>query len=220
MLMALPVDVQSLDVLRTIRGHLCTFGEDARNALAATDMEINRMVTWLTQDRRLYWDAQIRQRRVELELAKSEMSRKRTSQMFGSEANMGEQRDNLRKAKLRLEEAEEKLERVKKWIAPLQQAVLEYRGRARPMSDLADAHIEKSLGMLDRMIAALEEYSTTSPSSTEYVRAMKEERLMASRAEAAQAPAEPEAQPTAPEPKPSDDAEAEPRPQTPSPEGA
>jgi hypothetical protein len=189
--MALPVDVQSVDVLRTIRGQLCTFGEDARNALAAADMEINRMVHWLTNDRRLYWDAQIRQRREELAIAKSEMSRKRTSQMFGSEANMGEQRDNLRRAKLRLEEAEQKLDRVKKWIAPLQQAVLEYRGRARPLSDMCDSHIEKALAMLDRMIDALEEYSTTSPTSTEYVRAMKEERLRARTAEAADRP-EPE----------------------------
>lgn len=194
--MALPVDVQSIEVLRTIRGQLATFGEDARNAMAATDMEINRMINWLTNDRRMYWDGQIRKRREELSLAKSELSRKRTSQMFGSEGNMGEQRDNLRIAKVRLEEAEQKLDRVKKWIPPLQQAVLEYRGRARPLSDMVDSDVPNALGMLDRMITALEEYSTTSPSSTEYVRAMKEQRLHARTAEAPDAEPEPETSPS------------------------
>jgi DNA repair exonuclease SbcCD ATPase subunit len=188
--MALPVDVQSIEVLRTIRAQLCTFGEDVRNALAATQMEIGRMVNWLTSDRRMYWEAQIRRHREEYAQARADLSRKRTSQMFGSEANLGEQKDNLRAAKLRLEEAEAKLDKVKRWVQPLQQAVMEYRGRAQPMGGMVDSDLEEALALLDRMIVALEEYSSSAPTSTEYVRAMKEERLKG-RAE------EPSADPTA-----------------------
>lgn len=204
--MALPVNVESIEVLRTIRAQLCGFGEDARNALAATEMEINRMVSWLTQDRRLYWDAQIRKRREDLAMAKSDLSRKRTSQMFGSEGNVGEQRDQVRQAKVRLEEAEEKLERVKRWVAPLQQGIMEYRGRAQPLGDMAGSHVEHALALLDRMIDALEEYSTTKPTSTEYVRAMKEERLRGQGGEAPEAPAEPEPEPEPAAEPPGEDA--------------
>lgn len=165
--MALPVDVQSIEVIREFRAHLLRFGEDAKNALAATEMEISRMVDWLTNDRRLYWEGQIRRRREEVSQAKSEMFRKRTSQMHGRDANISEQRENLRIANLRLQEAEEKLERVRRWVTPLQQAIMEYRGRSRPLADLAEADLGNSVALLDRMIVALEEYAATAPPPTD-----------------------------------------------------
>lgn len=161
--MALPVDVQAIDVIREFRAHLVGFGDDARNALAATDMEISRMVDWLTNDRRLYWQAEIRRRREELSAAKTELFRKRTSQMFGHEASLVEQREKMRLATLKLEEAEGKLERVKRWVQPLQQAIMEYRGRSRPLADMLDSDLENALALLDRMIGALEEYVAAPP---------------------------------------------------------
>ncbi len=174
--MSLPVDVGSLDTIKDFRAHLVRFGEDAKNALASAEMEITRMVDWLTHDRRFYWEGRIKFYREELSQAKSELHRKRTSNMFGGEANMGEQRENLRDAKRRLEEAEEKLERVRRWVAPMQQAIMEYRSRARPLGDMVDGDIERSVAMLDRMIFALEEYLSTAPESTSYVKQMKEEK--------------------------------------------
>jgi hypothetical protein len=173
--MSLPVDVGSLDTIKDFRAHLIRFGEDAKNALASTEMEIVRMVNWLTHDRRFYWEGRIKHLREEMSQAKGELHRKRTSNMFGGESNMGEQKDNLRDAKRRLEEAEEKLERVRRWASPLQQAIMEYRSRARPLSDMVDGELERAVAMLDRMVVAIEEYLDTSPESTSYVKQMKEE---------------------------------------------
>ncbi len=173
--MALPVDVKSIDILKDFRAHLCHFGEDAKHALAAVEMEINRMVDWLTNDRRLYWQAEIRRRHDDLLQAKTELHRKRTSQMFGHDASLSEPRELLRIAKLRLEEAEQKLEKVKKWGPQLQQAILEYQSQARPLSDMIDGDLAHSLTLLDNMITALEEYTTSAPPSTDYVKQMKEQ---------------------------------------------
>jgi hypothetical protein len=183
--MALPVDVSSIDVLRDFRAQLCRFGEDCKNGLAAAEMEISRMVDWLTNDRRLYWQAEIRRRQENLSQAKADMHRKRTSQMFGQDASLAEQRENLRVAKFRLEEAEEKLEHVRRWAQPLQQAIMEYRGQSRPLADMLDSEHENNLALLDRMITALEEYVGSSPVSTDYVREMRDSR----RASGADAPA-------------------------------
>ena len=161
--MALPVNVRSIDVLRHFRAHLVRFGDDCKAALAAADMEISRMVDWLTNDRRLYWEAEIRRRREQHSQAKSDMHRKRTSQMFGQNASLSEQRDNLREALHRIEEAESKLERVRRWAGPLQQAILEYRGQARPLGDLIESDVPTALALLDRMIEALEDYASGSP---------------------------------------------------------
>ncbi len=206
--MALPVDVQSIEVIREFRAQLCRFGEDAKNALAATEMEIGRMVDWLTNDRRLYWEGQIHRRREDLSQAKSELFRKRTSQMFGHDANFAEQRENLRTATLRLKEAEDKLERVRRWVAPLQQAIMEYRSQSRPLADMVDADLENALALLDRMIGALEEYSATAPPSTDYVGSLREERRAASSAASAPSKADEES-PTVEPPEPTQDTTSE-----------
>lgn len=156
--MALPVDVESIAVLRDVRGHLARFGEEAKHALAAAEMEIRRMVDWLNNDQRLHWQAEIRRRREHLANAKSELHRKRTGAMFGHKAQDSDQKENLRIAKARLDEAEDKLERIRRWIPQLQQAVMEYQSQARPLADMVDGDLERSLATLERMIIALEQY--------------------------------------------------------------
>ena len=154
--MALPVHVSSIQVLRDVHTALCLFGDDARNALSATEMEISRMVNWLQNDRRLYWDSQIRHCRQELATYKAELFRKRTSQVMGNEGNLAEPKELVRMATKKLEYAEAQLARVKRWQQPLQQALMEYRGAAQPLGDCVSGDLQRGLAMLDRMIRALE----------------------------------------------------------------
>ena len=74
--MALPVDVSSIDVLRDVRAALVLFGDDSKNALGQTEMEIRRCVQWLTQDQRLHWQTEIKKRKEKLSEARAELSRK------------------------------------------------------------------------------------------------------------------------------------------------
>lgn len=164
--MSLPVDVRSIQPLRDVHAAYGRFAEDARNALASTEMEITRIVGWLTGDRRMHWQGEIRRRREALSQAKSELFRKRTSQMFGNDASLSEPRENLRDQTRRLEHAEQMLERVRKWVGPLQQAVQSYRAAVQPLYDALDGDVQRTLARLDRMIAALEQYAAdTAPSS-------------------------------------------------------
>lgn len=171
--MSLPVNVQSIDVLTDFRAVLGRVGEDARNALAAADMEINRMIDWLNNDRKMYWQAEIQRRRAQLAQAKSELFRKRTSRMYGHEGSFSEQREIVREATQRLELAEKKLERVRQWVLPLQQAVMEYRAASRPLADMVEGDLQNALALLERMARALEQYSSDPLPTTAYVQAMR-----------------------------------------------
>ncbi len=172
--MSLPVNVRSVEVLAEFRAHLRQFGDDARNALAAVEMEISRMADWLANDRRLHWQGEIRRRRDDLAAARAELNRKKTGNLLGNEGNLAEPKENVREATRRLEEAEHKLERVRRWAPQLQQAIMEYRGQSRPLADMVDGELEHSLGLLDRMIRALEEYAEGRPPTTESVRSLRE----------------------------------------------
>jgi DNA repair exonuclease SbcCD ATPase subunit len=171
--MSLPIDVRSIDVLTDFRAVLCRSGEDAKNALAAAEMEINRMVEWLSNDRRLHWQAEIQRQRNEVARAKSELFRKQTSRMYGNDASFSEQRDMLREAKERLEFAEKKLERVRHWVQPLQQAIMEYRASARPLADMIDSDVARALSLLERMARALEQYANDPLPTTAYVQSLR-----------------------------------------------
>jgi hypothetical protein len=203
--MALPVDVRSLQALSDFRAALARSREDAKNALAAADMEISRMVDWLENNRRLYWEAEIRRRREDLSQAKGELFRKRTSRMFGHDGNLSEPHELVREAMRRLEEAEHKLLTVKKWRDPLQQAVMKYRASAQPLSDMVDSDLERAIGQMEQMIRAVEAYLADAAPSTSYVQAQRRQRASVARGE----PPAAEEEEAYPEAEPEDESRAE-----------
>src|SRR5690349_21608596 len=97
--MALPIDVSSLDALRSARESLILFTEDAEGALGAMESEIRRCIDWLTHDQRMYWQSEVKRRKQALEEAKAELHRKQLSQMFGGQSHDSEQREMVRTAK-------------------------------------------------------------------------------------------------------------------------
>jgi len=164
--MALPVNVSSIDVLRSVREGLILFADDGRNALGTMEMEIRRCVDWLTNDQRLYWQAEVKRRDDLLGRAKAELHRKGMGLAPGQQAHDSEQREAVREAKRRLEEAQEKVELVRRWLPVLDRAVMEYEGQARPFAEVLEYDVERSVELLDRMIAALEDYIRVAPPET------------------------------------------------------
>ena len=164
--MALPVDVSSIDVLRSAREALLLFTEDAQAALGATESEINRCVDWLTHDQRMYWQSEVKRRHEGLSEVKAELHRKQLSQTPGSAPRDSEQREAVRTAKRRLEEAEDKIELLKRWLPEVERAIMEYQGQARTFADLLEFDVDRSVEGLDRMIAALDDYVRTSAPET------------------------------------------------------
>jgi len=164
--MAMPVDVSSIDVLRSVREAFVLFADDARSALGAMDSEARRAIDWLTHDQKLHWQAEVKRRGDRLSSAKGELSRKQLGLAPGQNAHDSEQREAVREAKRRLEEAEEKVELVNRWMPIVDRAIMEYEGQARPFADMVEFDVERSVEMLDRMIAALEEYIRLTPPET------------------------------------------------------
>jgi hypothetical protein len=163
--MALPVDVRSIDVLRSVRESFILFSEDSGHALDSMESEIRRCIDWLTHDQRIYWQSEVKRRVEKLSSAKAELNRKQITGK-SEQKHDTEQREAIREAKQRLEEAQDKVENVQRWLPLVQQAVMEYNGQARPFADLLEFEVERSIELLDRMINALEEYTHLAPPET------------------------------------------------------
>jgi hypothetical protein len=91
--------------------------------------------------------------------ARTELHRRRLSQTNSDVISDSDQKEALRMAQRRLHDAEEKVDRIKRWVPVLEHALSEYHGQAQPLGDRLSGSLMASLAMLERMIVALEEYA-------------------------------------------------------------
>jgi len=159
-------NVRSVDAIRDFKVSLVNFAEDARVALAAMEMEIRQVRNWLERDQMTYWKAQVKRSHEEIAEARAELHRRQITQMNSDAVSDTDQKEALKKAQRRLRMAEEMVERVKKWVPVLEHALAEYHSQAQPLGDRLSGSLVNSFTLLDRMVAALDQYlATEAPSA-------------------------------------------------------
>jgi len=206
--MSTQADVHSIDALVDLRVSLALFAEDTLSALGAVDMELRRTVQWLQHDRRAYWQEQIKRRREQVAIARAEVFRRKLATRADYTPAYSEQKELLRKAEASLRDAEIRANLVKKWEPALQQAILEYHGSTRRISDLASGDVPRALIVLERMIEALEAYLRVAPPSGHAVRAALDSIANTMLPEDSAAESEPAAEQKAEAPAPAENATA------------
>ena len=150
--------VGRIDDIRVFREALGSFIEDARNALIAVDMENRRITDWVKNTQKFHWINEVKRRREKMNEIRSELHRKKLSGAGDTEA-----KEATRIAKMKLLEAEQKVEIVKKWEPQLDHAISEYLSHSRPLGDMLTGELEHAMAMLERMAEALDKYLATAP---------------------------------------------------------
>ena len=148
--------VSSIDALKALHATLARFGPEAREALGAAEIEIRRVFDYL-EERLKYWLRQVDRRHEDLNRARSDLAHARAIRQ-GERSGYVEQEIAVRKAQVRLREAEEKVVTVRRWLLHLPQAVNEYQGPSRRLAGLLDADLRQGLAILEQRIAALDAY--------------------------------------------------------------
>lgn len=163
--MGTQANVQSIEALKGLRTALALFSEEVLSALGAVDMEIRRTVHWVQQDRKNYWQEQIKRRREAVAAAQAEVFRRKLAKTDDYTPAFSEQKELLRKAQASLQDAEQRVILVRKWEPALQHAVLEYQASRRRIKDLAAGDTPRAVAVLERLVEALEAYlRVTAPS--------------------------------------------------------
>ncbi|MGO9920235.1 MAG: hypothetical protein ACLQIB_36785 [Isosphaeraceae bacterium] len=157
--------VHSIDALKELRTALVLYGEDTLGALGAVEAEVRRTMRWLQDERPYYWQEQIKRRREQVGLAKSELFRRQLQKRPDYTPPMSEQKENLRKAEASLQDAEKRLAMVRKWQPLYKQAVLEYHASVQRLKDLSASDVPRAVNLLSRLIDALESYLRIAPPS-------------------------------------------------------
>ena len=157
--------VHSIDALKELRTALALYGDDTLGALGAVEAEVRRTMRWLQEERPYYWQEQIKRRREQVASAKSELFRRQLQKTPEYHPSMVEQKENLRRAEASLQDAEKRLTMVRKWQPALQHAILEYHASVQRLKDLAATDVPSAVGLLIRLIDALEAYLRVQPPS-------------------------------------------------------
>ena len=152
--------VSSVNALAEFRSGLCTFMEEARNALVALDMEVRRTVEWL-EGQASVWKDEVREGEDDVLRARSELSRRKMMRIGGRPPDTTEQEKNLARARRKLEHAQEKLTATKHWLMILPEEIREFEGPTRLLKDVVESDLPKVAGVLARKIAALEAYAAS-----------------------------------------------------------
>jgi hypothetical protein len=110
--MATEARVRSLADLEAFRSSLIVYLTKARRGVDQVGEEVKRTRTWLMSDQRLYWTEQLRKRSRMLDQAKAELMTATHSKL---QDNTSAQQQAVRKAKAAVEQAQQKLDYVKRW---------------------------------------------------------------------------------------------------------
>ena len=164
--MSQSANVRSVEAIRDFRIVLTNFAEEARTALSSAEMEVRRTRDWLTRDQLTFWQAQIKRRNELLSMARTELYRRKLSQQGSDAVSDTEQKEAVRIAQKKLEEAEQRVALIKRWIPVLEHAIAEYHATSQPLGDRLTGSLINGLTLLDRLVGTLEAYlATVAPSA-------------------------------------------------------
>jgi hypothetical protein len=166
-------NVRAIQTLSDIKTALGQFEAVACAALASVEQEIRHTLDWL-QERLNHWQNEVRRRQEEVRLAKAALARCQASGSYDREGHYhppycGDCEQDLRKAEIRLQEADAELRNVQQWMRAVGEAVAAYRTQAQRLGRLLATDIPRAGAFLERKIAELQKYLEETPPSSSKV---------------------------------------------------
>jgi hypothetical protein len=151
--------VTSFDVLHDWYAALATFRTEADHALTEVTLALQRAGPWLGEQEQ-HWRREIRVCEEDVTQAKAELANRQWPDGAGNKPDTTVQEKNLRKAKARLQAAEDRLAAVRRWMLRLPREIsATYEGAAGRMAHFLDADVPAGLALLSRQLTALEKYA-------------------------------------------------------------
>ena len=157
--------VDSIAMLRRFRAALVQFAQVAGVALEEVDMEMQRTLTWLQQDRIHYWKTKVRDRADVYTQAKQALNQRQIFErtLQGVPSSCVDERKALKVAEQGLRDAEQGLLRARSWIRQMEREQNEYRGRIKGLSGAIQVEIPNAMAGLDGMVDSLQAYVALAP---------------------------------------------------------
>jgi len=160
------VKVQSIESLKLLRAALVRFGETAQTVLSDADGELQRVLNWIETEAVSRWQTEIHKRQDVLTKAKDALRAKKLFHADGFKPSVVDEEKAVRLATLRLEEAERKLDAVRRYAIVLHKEVMQYRGQVQRFGNTVAIDVPIAVGRLEALVRHLEAYMGVKPAET------------------------------------------------------
>jgi hypothetical protein len=155
-------NITDIGALDEFRRALVRFREELNAAIAEADSEVKSTFVWLERDRMLHWRRAVPKLDEQLASAKSALFRKEAQTMgTGQRPSTIDEKKEVERVKRRCEEARERLDRTRRWLATLERDVSLFKSAMSPIASLVDRDLPDAILRLRNMSLALEAYLAT-----------------------------------------------------------
>jgi hypothetical protein len=156
--MADQVKITSVDVLETFRSRLIVFLTKAKRAVDEASDDARRTRNWLYGEQKMFWETQWRKRRKAYDQAQQELVSARFSE-FNDSPSL--QQAAVRKTKAALDEAEEKLRKIKAWSRDFDRYAEPVVKKLEGMKHYIEHDLPKAIAHLTQIQRTLAAYAET-----------------------------------------------------------
>ncbi|MBY0308171.1 MAG: hypothetical protein K2Q09_05475 [Phycisphaerales bacterium] len=154
--------VNSIDAIRQVRAAVIVFTERAQSALGEVSSDAQRTLMRLRMEAGPRWAKRLRERQDAFVAARSELIRRQAS-FSQDNPTCIEQRKLVEKSKAAVEEAQQKIERIRRLVTELDRQYTLYKGHVAGLSEQVSRSLPLAVARLDRMTDALEAYRSVNP---------------------------------------------------------
>ena len=152
--------VTSVDALEAFRSNLIVYVSKARPALEEVSADVQRLRSWLEDERRVYWENELRRRSRALEEAQAALFSSRLSQW--RETSAAEQMA-VQRAKRALAEAQAKLRVLKQWNRVFDSRVDPLVKQMEKLQTVLAHDMVQAVAFLTQAIQTLQAYAAIAP---------------------------------------------------------
>jgi len=161
--MSQQANITSVEAIEAFRAQLVVYLSQIRPVLDEISSEVLRTRSWLEDDRRRYWQQEMRSKSRKLEDAKQELFTATLSKM--GEATSFQQMA-VQRAQRDMRVVEDKLLVLKKWDRDLDNKTSPLVKQMEQLHGFLSVEMERAVAYLDQMIRALDAYrSVASPAA-------------------------------------------------------
>ena len=157
--MATNAKVTSIDALEAFRASLIVFLNKSHSAVDQASDEIRRTRSWIQNDQRTHWENEVRRRGRNLAQAEQELLSARMAKALD---NLTVQQMAVHKAKRALEEAQEKLRKVKLWMRDFDGMVEPLARGLNSLRGYLDHDMPQGIAYLSEVQKIMESYTEAS----------------------------------------------------------
>ncbi|CAN5407138.1 hypothetical protein BH10PLA1_BH10PLA1_00220 [soil metagenome] len=161
--------IDSLDAIKHFRVALIRFAESVNAAMGNADSDVDRAVSWLEGEAKVFWQNEIRKRQLILAQAQEALRMKVLFKNYdGTTPSAVDEKKAVHIAKQRLMIAEQKLEAVRKYTALMQREAVLYKGSSQRFSSTIQS-TPVAVAQLSRVLDAIERYMAATPEVAQFV---------------------------------------------------